>query len=249
MGLNGRLKAIFFDFDGTLADDGDSIQKALDIACQVVKHRWPEIDTDKLAAVYRQVSGKAWGDYDQYLRHLIAPEAMLASVWRTALDHWNLHDPAIERDAAEAYWNHRLQQCRPYSDVFPLIHNLSQKFHLCLLTNGAPEMQRAKVAASGLCSFFSHVFVGGDFPRGKPDRAIFHAALTAVQCEPAQAVHIGDSLDHDIAGARNAGVFSVWLNRKGLSQRDFLHAPDYEIATLTNLPECLDCLSFGRYKT
>lgn len=242
MGLNRGLKAVFFDFDGTLADDGDSIRQALDLACQIVKRRWPEIDTDKLAAIYRQESDMAWGDYDRHLRHLIEPEAMLASVWRKALEHWNLHDPTTEHDAAAAYWDHRLQHCRPYSDVFPLLHDLSQQFHLCLLTNGAPEMQRAKVTASGLFSFFPHVFVGGDFPRGKPDQAIFHAALTAAQCAPNETIHIGDSLAHDIAGARNVGVWSVWLNRKEMTATSGSPTPDFEISTLEDLIKCIESL-------
>ena len=216
MGLSRGLKAIFFDFDGTLAEDGDSIRQALNLACQVVRRRWPEIDTDQLAAIYRQESDMAWGDYDQHLRHLIEPEAMLASVWRAALAHWSLHDPNTERDAAAVYWNYRLQHCRPYSDVFPLLHDLSQHFHLCLLTNGAPGMQRAKVIASGLSSFFPHVFVGGDFPRGKPDQAIFHAALTAARSEPDQAVPvkryrskvIGFGISFSIA-SRIISVFTV----------------------------------------
>ena len=242
MGLSRGLKAIFFDFDGTLAEDGDSIRQALNLACQVVRRRWPEIDTDQLAAIYRQESDMAWGDYDQHLRHLIEPEAMLASVWRAALAHWSLHDPNTERDAAAVYWNYRLQHCRPYSDVFPLLHDLSQHFHLCLLTNGAPGMQRAKVIASGLSSFFPHVFVGGDFPRGKPDQAIFHAALTAARSEPDQAVHIGDSLTHDIAGARNVGVWSVWLNRKEMTATSGSPTPDFEISTLEDLVKCIESL-------
>ena len=245
MGLSGQLKAVFFDFDGTLADDGDSIRQALNLACAVINRRWPEIDATALATAYRQVSDAAWGDYDRHLRHLVAPEAMLASVWRTALASWNVHDPDTEREAAAAYWNYRLQHCHPYPDVFPLLHDLSRRFPLYVLTNGAPEMQRAKVTASGLSSFFSLIFVGGDFPRGKPDQAIFQAALTAARCEPAQAVHIGDSLNHDIAGARNVGVLSVWLNRKGMAAAMDSPAPDFEISSLANLQKCLESISPG----
>jgi phosphoserine phosphatase len=240
---HGRLKAIFFDLDGTLAEDGDSIWQALDLACRVVTRRCPEVNASSLAAIYRQVSDMAWGDYDRHLRHLVDPEAMLASVWRRALARWNRHDPDVEREAATTYWNYRLQHCRPYPDVFPLVYDLSRNFQLCLLTNGAPAMQRAKVAVADLTPFFSHVFVGGDFARGKPDRAIFYAALRAANCEPTQAVHIGDSLEHDIAGARNVGVHSVWLNRKGLTAASGSPAPDFEISSLVNLQECLESIS------
>lgn len=246
MGLSRQLKAIFFDLDGTLLDDGDAIGQALALACQVVQQRWPELEGNTLAAVYRQVSETAWSDYDRHLRHLVHPEAMLAAVWRTTLTHWRLEDPDVERHAADVYWNHRLQNCCPYADVLPFLEELAAQFPLYLLTNGAPAMQRAKTTASGLFPLFQQVFVGGDFARGKPDQAIFRAALTAAHCQPGQAVHIGDSLTHDIAGARGVGVSSVWLNRKKISTPatpDTLPAPDLAITTLTDLWSCLEKLS------
>ncbi len=47
------LQAIFFDLDGTLADDGDTIAEALAEACAVVCQRWPELDAKELAVAYR----------------------------------------------------------------------------------------------------------------------------------------------------------------------------------------------------
>jgi len=243
VGLSRQLRAIFFDLDGTLIDDGDTIGQALAAACQVVQQRWPELDSNALAVVYRQVSETAWSDYDCHLRHLVHPEAMLATVWRKTLTHWSLEDPEVERRAVDVYWNHRLQNCCPYADVLPLLEELKAQFPLYLLTNGAPTMQRAKATASGLAALFQQVFVGGDFARGKPDQAIFRAALTAANCQPGQAVHIGDSLIHDIAGARGAGVSSVWLNRKGLPSSDIPHPPDFAITTLAALRECLEKLT------
>ncbi len=237
------LKAIFFDLDGTLADDGDSIADALSKACVVVCRRWPELDATDLAVTYRQVSDAAWDDYDRNLRHLASPEAMLASLWQKTLARWDLGDAAIVQEAVETYWHHRLRNCRIYPDVLPLLSQLAERFHLSLLTNGAPAMQRAKFAAAGLVAFFRQVFVGGEFPRGKPDPAIFRAALAAADCHPDQAVHIGDSLVHDIAGARGVGIYSIWLNRKGLEVEG--HTPDLEISSLESLVECLESLRKG----
>jgi len=245
LSVSGRLKAIFFDLDGTLIDDGDAIGQALALACKVVQDRWPELETNALAAAYRQVSEMVWGDYDRHLRQLVHPEAMLAAVWRAALAQWRVEDLNVERQAADIYWSYRLRNCRPYVDVLPLLEELAAQFPLCLLTNGAPAMQRAKVDASGLSSLFQHVFVGGDFIRGKPDQEIFRTALAAVDCQPAQVVHIGDSLIHDIAGARGVGVSSVWLNRKGLSSpaaAEASHSPDFVITTLAGLRQCLEKL-------
>jgi phosphoserine phosphatase len=237
------LKAIFFDLDGTLVDDNDSIRIALSQACQAVSERWPTLDPDDLGMTYRQFSEVAWSNYDRYLRHLVSPEAMLASVWQRTLAAKGVNDPPTERLASEIYWTYRLQHCRLYADVLPLLQGLTARFTLCLLTNGAPPMQRAKVTATRLGPFFHHVFVGGDFTRGKPDAPIFDAALAAARCQPSEAIHIGDSLVHDIAGARGVGVYSVWLNRKGFRLQDLVSdnaaAPDFEITTLADFPKCL----------
>lgn len=236
------LKAIFFDLDGTLAEDGDSIIGALHQACQVVCDRWTAIPPGELIRVYRQLSDVAWGDYDRHLRHLSTPEAMLAAVWRQTLAHWRLHDPSVEDEAARTYWRHRLQSCRPYADVLPVLRHLGDRFHLSVLTNGAPTMQRAKLHAAGLVPFFHQVLVGGECVRGKPDPAIFRAALAGAGCRSEQAVHIGDSLFHDIGGARNVGIHSVWLNRREAVPAAADPTPDFSITGLDQLADCLEQL-------
>jgi putative hydrolase of the HAD superfamily len=245
------LKTIFFDFDGTLADDGDSIREALDQACAVILRHWPEIPLADLRHAYRQASDMAWGDYDRYLRHLASPEAMLMAVWQHTLSDWGYHDPLVEREAATIYWQHRLRHCQPYPDVVPLLSQLAERFPFSLLTNGAPAMQRTKVEKSGLEPFFQYIFVGGEFPRGKPDPAIFQAALDATDCRPEQAMYVGDSLLHDIVGAQKVGIHGVWLNRKGIAIADLpphireqlgTIQPDYQMDNLSSLPACIDQL-------
>ncbi len=45
----------------------------------------------------------------------------------------------------------------------------------------------------------------------KPDPEIFQAALALAGAPADRALHVGDSLEHDDAGARAAGVAAVWL--------------------------------------
>lgn len=49
----------------------------------------------------------------------------------------------------------------------------------------------------------------------KPDPAIFVAGLEAVGVPAGRALHVGDSLEHDVAGARAAGIAAVLLRREG----------------------------------
>jgi putative hydrolase of the HAD superfamily len=49
----------------------------------------------------------------------------------------------------------------------------------------------------------------------KPDPAIFAVALGRLGAPAAEAMHVGDSLEHDVAGARAAGVEAVLVARDG----------------------------------
>ncbi len=47
----------------------------------------------------------------------------------------------------------------------------------------------------------------------KPSSAIFEQALALAGCGPERAVHIGDSLEEDVAGARAAGIEPILISR------------------------------------
>ncbi len=49
----------------------------------------------------------------------------------------------------------------------------------------------------------------------KPSPAIFEHALRLARVTPEHAVHVGDNLDEDVAGARAAGVRAVLISRGG----------------------------------
>jgi putative hydrolase of the HAD superfamily len=67
----------------------------------------------------------------------------------------------------------------------------------------------------------------------KPHPNIFHAALSLMQVEPGAAVMVGDSLSHDVEGARRAGMRGILLARGAVH-------PDVDdievIRTLRELP-------------
>jgi FMN phosphatase YigB (HAD superfamily) len=52
--------------------------------------------------------------------------------------------------------------------------------------------------------------------------------------------HVGDSLESDVAGAKGAGLRSVWLNRRGLVLPEGAPRPDHEIGSLQELVELLN---------
>ena len=72
----------------------------------------------------------------------------------------------------------------------------------------------------------------------KPDPRIFEIAVREARCEPHELLHVGDHIEYDVRGANDAGVRSVWLNRKGESSVRGVK-PDLEVTSLSELADSL----------
>jgi putative hydrolase of the HAD superfamily len=78
----------------------------------------------------------------------------------------------------------------------------------------------------------------------KPDPAIFHAALSALQAAPETAVMVGDSLRRDYDGARRSGLSFIWIAPKDVQAAARSVARDGSIlAAVSELPDLLDILT------
>lgn len=103
-----------------------------------------------------------------------------------------------------------------FDDTLPCLRALrALGLRLAAITNAAGDHQRAKLGALGLESTFDAVLISGELGVAKPHRAIFRRACSALGVHPAQTVHVGDRLDTDAEGARDAGLHGVWLDRSG----------------------------------
>jgi putative hydrolase of the HAD superfamily len=70
---------------------------------------------------------------------------------------------------------------------------------------------------TGLRPLVDAVVISAELGVAKPDPAIFRAALDRLGAVADGAVHIGDSLEHDVAGARAAGLEAVLVARNGVA--------------------------------
>jgi putative hydrolase of the HAD superfamily len=105
-----------------------------------------------------------------------------------------------------------------------------------LVTNGPAETQRAKIALLELEGLVDFAVVSGEFGVEKPDESIFIEALRQGGATAEATIFAGDSPAHDIAGAKGAGMFAVWVNRTGVTWTLGDPVPD---ATVSNLREFL----------
>jgi putative hydrolase of the HAD superfamily len=74
------------------------------------------------------------------------------------------------------------------------------------------------------------VVISAELGVAKPDPAIFRAALDRLGAAAGGALHVGDSVEHDVVGARAAGIEAVLLARNGA-------APPEGVRTIASLTE------------
>lgn len=146
-------------------------------------------------------------------------------------------DPDLGRALADHFAAERdHRNVRPLPGAHDALERLAEDHHLGLVTNGAPRMQALKLEGLGFEDAFGAVVYAGYDTPGKPDPASFHHALSRLDSTPNRAVHVGNSLGSDVAGARAAGVGSVWLT-DGTHEGPPEPTPDYTLESLHDLLE------------
>jgi putative hydrolase of the HAD superfamily len=122
----------------------------------------------------------------------------------------------LVREVADAYSSEREARVAPFPGALATLAELRRRGHrLGLLTNGGARLQRAKLERYELARWFDAVRIEGEVGVGKPEPAAFAGALTALGAAGEPAVMIGDDLEADVAGARRAGLASVWVDHAG----------------------------------
>jgi putative hydrolase of the HAD superfamily len=121
---------------------------------------------------------------------------------------------------ADAYREAVTNALVPVTDAEPLIRGLRNDYRVGLLTNGPVRAQRSKIEYLGWEPLFDTTLVTGELAAGKPDAAAFDALLSELGTTPAETVFVGDTPDEDIAGATDAGIYTVQVLFDGGPERD-----------------------------
>ncbi|MFB6187112.1 MAG: HAD family hydrolase, partial [Halobacteriaceae archaeon] len=140
-------------------------------------------------------------------------------------------DPGVGYELADIY-----NELRDYRNVRytpgaeQILERVTNTHQVGILTNGDPEMQWPKINALGLDEYYDDLVFAGHSVPAKPDPDPFQHILSNLDSTPNQAVHIGDNLDTDIAGAKAVGCHAVWVEDPSITTPS--PTPDYSISQL-----------------
>ena len=227
------MKAILFDLDDTLIPERPAIEAGY---AAVAERVWGASSPKRITLLW-ETARAVWlaGRPAAYAKrvHFSLGEALHGEFVASGpeADALRAFVPVLDAEAFEAVLPAQARGTSPqlvelwkttrmgalthYPETVSVLEHWSARVPLALVTNGASRLQHAKLRITKLEAYFKTVVVSEDVGIGKPDPAPFQAALDALQLTPGEVVMVGNDVDRDIAGARNAHIRPIHVDRNG----------------------------------
>ena len=208
------IKAVFFDFYYTLCVWGQSLESRL----QKITERYEfEIDPERYREARKDLYAEASGSdptehsllgtmreiiesYCEFIRQLGVQEHVEQMAWELLQSEHSL----FAADAAVLY-----------DDVVPTLQYLrGAGFKLAIVSNWDTPLDPL-TERLGIAHYFDIIVASHDgrVRSAKPDPHIFNYTLAAVGVSAEETVHVGDTYEADIIGARDVGIRPILLDR------------------------------------
>ncbi|HEV8537768.1 MAG TPA: HAD family hydrolase [Bacteroidota bacterium] len=214
------MKAILFDFGGTIDTDGV---------------HWGE----KFWEYYERLDVPV--RKDDFERAFVAVEKELADVpilrqatfYETLRKQLKLQFKRLNLDGKDERLQSMLDAC--YRDIDTTIRGakhvieaLGERYRLGIVSNFYGNLETV-CKEFDLYRYFSAVVDSVVVGLRKPDPAIWSLALKIVEVNPEDAWVVGDSYARDIVPAKQLGCTTIWLKGKSWSTPESTEAADYTI--------------------
>ena len=126
-----------------------------------------------------------------------------------------------------------------FAEAPGVLEELSGRYRLGALTNGNADISRLPIH-----HWFEFSFSAEQLNASKPAPDHFHAAMRATGVGASQIVHVGDSIEHDVQAALDAGCHAVWFN-PNREDRAFKGAVPQQVFSLRELPAAIERIAAG----
>lgn len=242
------LKALFLDMDETLCDTKGANAKAQRLLGEAAEDKYghsPDFDGQAFSEAYVKGIYREWSE-QQRERYLPIAEQQGEGVFRVQLIRDLLTAQGVKQVAEEdaqalqdKFDQDRITAFDFYPGIMEFLEEARQLFTLVVITNGPEYSQIPKVEAIKLAEHVDHIIIGGQEPEQKPARSIFEKALKLANCEAHEAIHVGDSLAADIAGAHNSHITSVWIQHQQPLDAELGIEPSHTVMHPNEIPELI----------
>ncbi len=183
------LRAVLFDWNNTL-----------------VRFEW---DEDRVAAGHRAALGVDDPDFTDRWRAVVLGEHRYRP-YTELLAGLGVEDPDAFIDAEHEVWRPAHEVLASAQALLDSLRSLGLKTGI--VANSWPDpgrVLRADIDRFGLADRIDAIAISEEVGVRKPDPQIFIHCCRQLGVAPSEAMHVGDNLEADVAGAHGAGITTV----------------------------------------
>jgi putative hydrolase of the HAD superfamily len=205
-----KYKHLLFDLDHTLWDyDTNAKETLLELFESRGLGAYGYFDEVKFISTFFEVNAKLWRDYNAgVISKYYIRQQRFAVVFQT------LGLP--EKYFPEHFDRDYVMECPKKSNAIPyakeLLAYLDGKYQMHIITNGFDDAQTLKLENSGFAKYFDKIVTSESCGAKKPSKQIFDYTLKLISANNTECIMIGDNLQADILGAKNANIDQVYFN-------------------------------------
>ena len=232
------MKAILFDFGGTLDTDGI---------------HWSELFWETYVHFHIPVTKEnlreAFIYSERKIANVIKPEFSM----KQTLEKQLLYQLEYLQDKhyLPSYYSFIIDELSEYCYRYviktvmrskELLENLNSQYSLGIISNYYGNLETVLQELS-IKKYFSSVIDSTKLKIRKTDKQIFKVALNDLAMVPQEVIMIGDSYENDIIPAKSIGCFTIWIQNKVWQEPVDNGSADFKIESITELPKVLENLN------
>ncbi|TDG15297.1 HAD family hydrolase [Seongchinamella unica] len=202
------IKVITFDLDNTLWDVDPALIRAEEAQRRwLLEHRPGAIENYDHDALW-EFKKSVWKRHPQLLHNVSAMRRQMLLELQLAAGYSQAQAQSGAEQAFDVFLNER-HRVELYEQALDVLQQLAEEFSIGALTNGNADIYKTDAG-----EYFDFAFLAEDFGASKPAPDMFHAAMEKSGAAAHEIVHVGDNPEHDIRGALEVGMYTVWINLK-----------------------------------
>ena len=211
-----NLQAVLFDFYNTLieirTDEGrDEVWEKL---ARFLRYRRVEADPASMRRAY--FSRVEHFKNDRPEEHA---EIDVVGIFGEMLNEMGCRqeNTSFPEEVTQLFRTLSIVRFAPFPETFMCLEALHKRFKLGMVSDAQRPFFDPEVAMTHVHKFIDHraIVVSSDHGYRKPDPRLFDRALEALGTPADKAVYIGDNVERDICGAKNAGMGAILIKRNG----------------------------------
>lgn len=225
-----QIRAITIDLDDTLWDTVPVLKRAEQRLFEWLQTNYPRIAVDFPRERTMALRAEVVNEHPDMLHDLtFLRREVLARMGAAAGYGEDYVDAAFE------VFDDARNDLEMFPEVRPALERLRERFVLVAVTNGNANL--TKIGADDL---FEDIVYAREVGAAKPAARIFEVAVDAGGASASETLHAGDHPEHDVHGARLAGLRTVWVNRMQREWPEHLSSPEHTVGHVGELAALFD---------